>query len=336
MSENKPRPVRFAIVGSNFITEKFLAAAPQSPGFVLDTFYSRSPDRAREFAARFGAPHAESDWQRLLASDTVDAVYLATPNACHAQQACALLAAGKHVLCEKPAACSAAELEQMLGAAQTAGRVLMEAMRPAHLPALAALREGLARVGTVRHVSLSYCQYSSRYDKFKNGILENAFRPELGNGALMDIGVYCVNLALLLFGAPRRILAAGSFLPGAIDACGSAVWAYDGFEAVLSYSKVHQSNVPGAVEGENGTLFLEPVPVPAKIWFEARGGGRELVFDAREEEHDMRFELDDFLAAVSGRLDPAPWQQLSRTAARCLDEMRAQIGIDFAPGARQG
>jgi len=108
MSENKPRPVRFAIVGSNFITEKFLAAAPQSPGFVLDTFYSRSPDRAREFAARFGAPHAESDWQRLLASDTVDAVYLATPNACHAQQACALLAAGKHVLCEKPAARSAA------------------------------------------------------------------------------------------------------------------------------------------------------------------------------------------------------------------------------------
>lgn len=92
----------------------------------------------------------------------------------------------------------------MIQAAKENQVVFMEAMKSVHTPGFKAMKEHLPKLGTVRRATIQYCQYSSRYDKFKNGIIENAFKPELSNGAIMDIGVYCVHFLAALFGMPEK------------------------------------------------------------------------------------------------------------------------------------
>lgn len=319
--------VRFGIIGTNFITERMLAASKFCPEFTLDTVYSRSAEKARAFAEKWGAPHWTDSLEALAASESVDAVYIASPNALHCEQTLLMLRGGKNVLCEKPIARCAVELETMLSAAQERGLVLLQAMRSAFLPTIPLLREEIARIGPVRRARFSYCQYSSRYDKFKNGIIENAFDPRLGNGALMDIGAYCVNLMVLLFGAPRAVTAKAVFLPGSIDALGTAICEYDGFHAELEYSKVDQSDCISEISGESGSLRFWPTAAPLNVVSVRKGKILELASDPCGE-YDMRYELERFVLLTRGG-DAGEWTECTRIAAGVMDEIRRQCGIDF-------
>ena len=308
-------------------TEEMLAASKFCPEFTLDTVYSRSAEKARAFAEKWGAPHWTDSLEALAASESVDAVYIASPNALHCEQTLLMLRGGKHVLCEKPIARCAVELETMLSAAQERGLVLLQAMRSAFLPTIPLLREEIARIGPVRRARFSYCQYSSRYDKFKNGIIENAFDPRLGNGALMDIGAYCVNLMVLLFGAPRAVTAKAVFLPGSIDALGTAICEYDGFHAELEYSKVDQSDCISEISGESGSLRFWPTAAPLNVVSVRKGKILELASDPCGE-YDMRYELERFVLLTRGG-DAGEWTECTRIAAGVMDEIRRQCGIDF-------
>ena len=132
--------VRFGIIGSNFIVDWFREAAALCSDCEITAVYSRTEERAQKLAREWGVPHAHHTLESLAADDTVDAVYIASPNVCHAEQAIRMLKAGKHVLCEKPMAISAEQLAQMEAAAESSGVVLLEAMRSAHGPVVPALR----------------------------------------------------------------------------------------------------------------------------------------------------------------------------------------------------
>ena len=318
----------FAVIGTNFITERFLTAAKDCPDFHLGTVYSRSLERARTFADKWGAPDVCDSLDALCSSPSVKAVYVASPNAYHAQQAIQLLQAGKHVLCEKPAAPSADDLEKMLLAAKEGGALFLEAMRPAYAPSVGVIRENMERLGPIRRIVIPYCQYSSRYDKFKSGIRENAFDPTLCNGALMDIGVYCVNLMILLAGKPKSVLASGYFLKNSIDAYGSVIADYDGMSVQLMYSKINNSVSPCEIEGEKGSLIFGPMPVPraAKIHW---NNGEEESLKCEVGPHDMLYELERFLAFLENPSQALPYQHNSQLALQVMDEIRRQAGIDF-------
>mgnify|MGYP000966772947 CR=1 FL=1 len=318
----------FAVIGTNLITERFLTAAKECPNFRLGTVYSRSLERGHAFADRWGASDVCDSMDALCNSPSVRAVYVASPNAFHARQAIQLLRAGKNVLCEKPAAPCADDLEKMFLAAKESGALLLEAMRPAFAPSVRMIRENMARLGPIRRIVIPYCQYSSRYDKFKSGIRENAFDPTLCNGALMDIGVYCVNLMILLAGEPKSILASGYFLKDSIDAYGSAIAEYDGMSVQLMYSKINNNVSPCEIEGEKGSLVFGPMPVPrtAKIHWNNRD---EEPLECEMGPHDMRYELERFLAFLEDPSEAAPYQHNSYLALRVMDEIRRQIGIDF-------
>ena len=128
----------------------------------MEGVYSRTRARAEEFAAKWGAPRTYTSLDALCADPVIEAVYVASPNACHEAQAIALLKAGKHVLCEKPIAPDSAALARMARAARETGRVLMEAMMPAHTPAYRAIRAAMAQIAPVRRATLRFCKYSSR------------------------------------------------------------------------------------------------------------------------------------------------------------------------------
>lgn len=325
--------VRFGTIGSNFIVERFLESAALCPDFRLAAVYSRSGERAEMLARKWGAPHAHCLPERLAADDTVDAVYIASPNVCHAAQVLTMLDAGKHVLCEKPMATTAEEFAAMKKAARKNGAVLMEAMRSAHLPSLGVLKETIPQLGVLRSAEFTYCQYSSRYDKWKSGVTENAFNPAMRGGALMDIGVYCVHMMLMLLGQPLSLKGEARFLPGSIDVTGTATAEYAGFSARLNYSKIHDSFLPAEIAGENGTLHFGPVSAPAFAKWLPRGGNdgewTELLPGVLR--NDMHCEIEDFIALTEGRGEPELFLNWSGQAIAALDGLRADTGIDYLP-----
>ena len=252
--------IRFGVVGTNFITDWVIAGALQDSRFELVAVCSRSEERAEEFARKHDIPHRFTSLEEMAASPFIDAVYIATPNFLHASQSILCMSCGKHVLCEKPLASTAAEAREMLAASERYNVTLMEAMKPTLTPNFKSVMDNIGKAGKVRRYFSSYCQYSSRYDRFKAGEAVNAFRLEYSNGAIMDIGVYTIYPMVVLFGMPDRISASGTLLSSGTDGQGSALFRYgDGMEAAVLYSKIADSYLPSEIQGEEHTPWFTPI-----------------------------------------------------------------------------
>lgn len=318
--------IRLAVIGRGKFARYFIEAVSAVEGLTYVGQYSRCLADARAFADEYGGAGAWDDLHALAADDGVDAVYIGSPNAFHYEQAVTLLKAGKHVLCEKPVASHLREWEAMCAASDESGAVLLEAMRTVHCPGFALLRELLPRIGKVRQAVLSFCQYSSRYDNFKNGIIENAFRPELSNGSLMDIGVYGVHAMVALFGMPESLTATAVPLEGSIDGAGSITARYDGMQVVVLHSKINNGIAP-VILGEDGMLTLDALSHPRCITLTGRDG-TEQVFIAEQAENDMQYEARDFVSLIrrGGGEEFRCWSTQTMTI---LDEVRRQTGIRF-------
>ncbi|MFR6591084.1 MAG: hypothetical protein ACLURV_14390 [Gallintestinimicrobium sp.] len=143
--------------------------------------------------------------------------------------------------------------------------ILLEAMRSVFSPGFAAIRSLLPVLGTIRQVDFSFCKYSSRYDHFKEGIIENAFHPALSNAALMDIGVYCVHPLVSLFGMPASIQSSSIFLSNGFEGAGTVLLQYPDMQATLRYSKISDSYLPSQIQGEAATLLIDKIQDPQQL-----------------------------------------------------------------------
>src|SRR5690606_38194200 len=129
-------------------------------------------------------------------------------------------------LCEKPMASNVQEVQAMITAARRNKVLLMEAMKSTLMPNFYSIQSNLSKLGPVRRFFASFCQYSSRYDAYRQGTVLNAFNPSFSNGSLLDIGVYCIYPAVVLFGKPDHILANGYLLESGVDGEGSLLLKY--------------------------------------------------------------------------------------------------------------
>lgn len=326
--------MNFGVVGTNAITDLFINAAKGNPAFRLAAVYSRTEDRAKAYAGAHDGARPYWDFEAFCADPGIDAVYVASPNACHCGQTVALLKHKKHVLCEKPIASNARELRAMLDQAAASGRVMAEAIRPLYSPHLQILKEKIAQIGPVRFANIQFCQYSTRYESYQRGLRPNAFNPLLSNGAVMDLGVYCVYLAVLLFGEPADIRASALILPGSIDAAGCAQLTYPDLVACIQYSKVSQGAGKSEIQGEKGSVLFDRPSVLKGIEVVVRGE-RTPFPDLFEEPGDMRYELDAFIRFIennaSAERDGAVREanRASLAVMRTLDKIRAASGIRF-------
>jgi predicted dehydrogenase len=322
--------VRFAIIGTNFITDNFMEAGSWCEDFHVQAVYSRTMERAKEYAGKYGIEDCYDSLEDLAAADNVDAVYVASPNALHASQSIMMLNAGKHVLCEKTIASNKKELEQMLEAAKSHGVIVLEAMRPVFDPGFQAIQDNLKKLGTIRRATFQYCQYSRRYDHYKEGIIENAFKPELSNGALMDIGVYCVHPMVKLFGNPDQILASGYKLSTGAEAMGTIIARYgDDMQAELMYSKITDSILPSQIQGEEGSMIIEEIPdtVTIKIRTRKEKEWEEIHIDKKS--NNMYYEIKEFIRLVQNGESAEEHNQYSLWELEVMDEARRQMGIVF-------
>lgn len=319
--------INFAVIGRNFVVDSFLEAAREREDVCLLGVYSRNAQTALDFAKKHGAKRTYTSLEALALDPDIDFVYVASPNICHESQVITLLHGGKHVLCEKPCAPDAAGFLRMLSVARQEKRVLMEAMMPTHMPAMEAVRQFLPRIAPVRLADFTYCQYSSRYDKFKNGIIENAFDPTLGNGALMDIGIYPVQMLTNLFGTPESVDGFCTFLPDSIDGAGTILAKYPGFLAKITYSKISDGNLACEIQGEGGRIEIDRASRPRTVRLILRDGSVE-TFETEGNHSDMYYELSDFLDAMKkGNADT--FCALTEKALLLTDLARAKMGVNF-------
>ncbi len=336
MTEKK---IRFATIGTNFIVDRFLKAAQRCGGLEYAAVYSRKEETATRFAETYGVKSIYTDLEELAASEQIDAVYIASPNFLHCRQAVLMMEHGKHVICEKPAASNAQELEQMLDAAYSNQVIFLEAMRSVYDPGFAAIQENLKKLGKIRRADFRFCQYSSRYDKFKAGIIENAFKPELSNGALMDIGVYCVHPLVKLFGKPKSIQADAILLENGVDGAGTILARYKEMQAELIYSKITNSYIPSEIQGEDGCMLIDKIQDTAEITICNRSGEREVI-RIEKEAVNMFYEAREWARLIqAAESRTAAWEEIWQQVRQwteptglelqVMDEARAQMGIRF-------
>ncbi|MBQ8333135.1 MAG: Gfo/Idh/MocA family oxidoreductase [Clostridia bacterium] len=321
--------IKLGIIGSNFVSDWLCDSVDASDGIVNHAVYSRTAEKGKEFAGKHRIPNIYTDMEAFLSSD-IDAVYIASPNFCHFEQSVNAMNHGKHVLVEKPGALNEAQWNEMCACAEKNGVILMEAMRPVHDPAILSAKERLDAIAPVRRSVFEFCQYSSRYDKFKAGEVLNAFNPSYGNAALMDIGVYALECCVLFFGEPQSVYAKSVKLHNGMEGMGSVFLDYGTHQSEVVYSKITQSCTPSVVTGENGSLTIGKLSTGEDVCLSVRGKDPADITPARPE-INMIYEIADFTACIRLEKNPAPWLELTRLTIRVMDEIRRQNGITF-PG----
>lgn len=320
MSNGEPG-IRVLTIGTSIITTAFADAVAQTDGIRIEGVFSRDGARAADKAAEFGAPLSFDSLDEALASPHIDAVYIASPNAAHADQAVQAIDAGKHVIVEKPAVLTADEWVALVARAQDAGVVLLEALRTEYDPGTAVVRELLAEIGVPRSATLRYQRRSSRYDLVLAGERVNMFDPALGGGALNDLGVYVIHAMVTLFGVPQTVSAASVSLPTGVDGAGSILAEYPGLVVDLAYSKITTSHTPSEIQGEEGTLVIDDVAGARLVELVRRDGTR----DRREIDlgrESLVGEVERFVALVTRGGDAARDHALTEQTLRIIEQAR--------------
>lgn len=344
--------LRIATIGTSGIAEQFLGALSLVEGAAYVACLSRSRDRARSFASAHGAALSFGSLDELAASPDVDAVYVASPNALHAPQALRLIASGKHVLVEKPFASNEREAREVFEAARRHGVLAMEAMRNLHVPTFAAIERAVPDLGRVREASFRFAKVTSRMARLARGERINVFDPRLAGGALMDIGIYCVEPAVALFGPPRRVAAMGVTVavPGAaaedpcatVDLSGEALLGWDDKVVGLSYGKTSDDMLGSQVAGERATLVWDQTSCPVNLRvFEHEdkgmvfrvGAGHARPIPVEVPDKDMSCEISDFVRAVAGEPPAvamaARMEGVTLASLAVTDQIRRQLGVTF-------
>jgi predicted dehydrogenase len=266
--------VRWGILSTADIgMSKVIPGLRRSPRSEVLGIASREDGRAATAAKGLAIPRAYGSYEALLADPDIDAVYIPLPNHLHAEWTIAAARAGKHVLCEKPLALSAAQAQGMVDACRDAGVLLMEAFmyrqHPSWVAALELVRSG--RIGRLQAVDSWFSYFNDDQRNIRNV-------SDAGGGALYDIGCYSVNLSRMLFAAePTRVQASITRDPVLrVDTVTSAILDFEGGVATFTCSTRAESDQRVDIYGTDGRISIEipfniPPDRPSRIFLTAGG-----------------------------------------------------------------
>ncbi|MBA2460971.1 MAG: Gfo/Idh/MocA family oxidoreductase [Actinobacteria bacterium] len=313
-------PLRLGLLSTATINRAILDGAHETARVDVVAVASRDGAKAQAYAAERGLERSHGSYEGLLEDEGVDAVYISLPNALHHEWTLRALAAGKHVLCEKPYSRRPEEVEEAWDAAAEAGLVLTEAFMYRHHPQTARVSELVAAgsIGRLRSISATF---SFRLADTGNVRLDS----ELDGGALMDVGCYCVSGARLLAGEPERVLGEQVVGESAVDVAFHGTIRFpDDVVAQFDASFVAPSRQRLEVVGETGELVVE------EPWRVGPTAAPLLRRDGETERIDVptgssyRLELEDFAAAVRGGLSVETTLSLERPPLLGRDDALGQ------------
>lgn len=327
MNDNDHRTVRFGIVGTGSIARRFAQSLAHVPGATLAAAWARRADAAAAFCGAYGGTPAAS-LEALLASE-IDAVYIATLHDSHAQYTLAALAAGKAVLCEKPATLNAAQLDTVLRAACDTGQLFMEAMKPPFFPLYRQLRAHLHDdpIGEIRLVRAGCASSSVPGD-------HAVYHLDRAGGALLDIGIYETFLAVDWLGAARDVQTLGRVGETGVDLFAS-------LNSVHANGGIAQLFCGLDVMGRGDALIAAAggyVTIHEKWWNPARAtiryaDGRTVELDAPADGGGLNYETAHFCDLLrAGKTEsPIMTHDHSRQMIAMTDAARAALGVRY-PG----
>lgn len=333
---------RWALIGPGPIAHKFAEAVQRLPGMQLVRVLGRDALRAQAFARRWAVqeqavPAHGTELAALLADDTVDAVYIATPHAAHAEAIEACLRAGRPVLCEKPLVATASQARQVVALARERGVFLMEALWTRFLPLYTAMRPWLddaaAGIGRVAAVQASF-GFVTDYDA-----ASRLWNPAAAGGTLLDIGIYPLAMARwALERAPGQCPAlrgggvTGALAPSGVDRRASAWLQFEG-GAVLQFACgldfVGDNTL--RILGERGTVTVE-----SPFWGGTRArlerpGEPALQLERPFAVNGFEYQLQEAVRCIRAGLAECPGMPLAESLALAewLDAARREVGVVY-------
>jgi predicted dehydrogenase len=303
-------PVRWGILGTGAIASTLVTDLRLSDSGVATAVGSRSQGSADRFADEFGIANRHASYQSLVADPDVDVVYVATPHPMHRDNAILALQAGKHVLVEKPFTMNAVEAREIVQVARERGRFAMEAMWTRFLPHVGVIRDWLGRgvLGDIITVTADHGQWFAEDPDFR------LFAPQLGGGALLDLGVYPVSFASMVLGRPDRIVSMSDPTFTGVDAQTSMLFGYDsGAHAVLTCTLRGQSPTRGSIVGTDARIEVEgDFYAPTKVTLVPRNGDPTAV-ESVHEGRGLRHQADEVARRLAAGELESPLMPLDET-----------------------
>ena len=319
---------RWGILGPGNIAAKFATGVAALDDQEVIAVGSRTQASADRFADRFDIVRRHVGYEALVADPNVDAIYVATPHNFHHDHTRLALRHGKHVLCEKPFAINAAQAQAMVDEARRQKLFLMEAMWSRFLPILVEARKLIAD-GAIGQVQMIQADFGFRASFNPASRL---FDPALGGGALLDVGVYPISLAMMVLGQPDRIAAMAALGATGIDENTGILLGFPGGEVALLATTVRASTLQEAIIlGASGSIRLHtPWWVGDTLTLQRAGHDPEVIrrpYLANGYSHEA---IEVATCARAGQLESAvmPLDESVRIMA-VMDEIRAQLGMKY-------
>lgn len=325
------KEIRLGTIGSGFIVHNILDNVQRTEGICLEAVYSRSEEKGRALGAKYGTRKVYTNLDAFLQDDTVNFVYIATPNSLHYAQTKKALLAGKNVILEKPFCTKAADATELIQLAEARGLFLIDAVPTAYLPNLEILKRELPKIGNIKLVMTNFSQYSSRYDKLLQGDLPNIFNPEFGGGCLMDINFYNIYLNVALFGKPRKTVYYPNRFQDSIDTSGIVILQYDGFVSQNAGAKDTWGVNFVQIEGDRGYIYVSGGNGLESIRVVTKNG--EAVFNAQDDPDRWSYEVSRITELVlsNDRHTLRTLLDVTQDVMETLEDTRSSAGIRF-PG----
>ncbi len=327
MDKNK---FRWGIISTGHISGKFAEALEILPQAELVAVASRTQQKAKEFADKYNIPKAYPSYKELANDPNVDIIYVGTPHTFHLENSIMCMRNGKSVLCEKAFAINADEAREMVRVAREENVFLMEAMIPRHIPLIKKVLQWInsGKIGDVRMVKASRCSRGNFPDEARQ------LNPKLGGGSLLDVGVYVISFASMIFQkAPVKSIGLSHIGEIGSDEQGVAILKYDKGEiADLSFALRTEAVNEAYILGTEGYIKLHDLfAVPTKA---------SLVIDGKELEtleepiigNALNYEAEEVMRCMKEGLKESPFMPLNESIQimEIMDEIRKPWNLVYS------
>jgi predicted dehydrogenase len=320
---------RWGILGTGGIAQAFARDLAYLDDHVVAAVGSRSQTSADTFKSEFPSAVAFGSYEELVTSD-VDAIYIASPHPMHEEHAMLALKAGKPVLCEKAFTINAQQAENLITYARENKLALMEAMWTRFLPHIHQIQSIIA-AGTLGQIETVIADHGQFIPS------ERALRlwePELGGGALLDLGIYPLTLAHLVLGAPTSITAQATLTDKQVDLQTSMILGYsNGAHALLSCTMAVRSSVTAVIAGDKARIEIDGSFYAPTSFRVITRDGEVTEYPRNYEGGGLREEAREFARIVrAGEIEsPLMTHATTLELMRQMDEIRRQVGVRY-PG----
>jgi len=321
-------PIRWGIIGTGNIASQFANGLSFLPDAVLMGVGSRRQASADQFGQQFGIPNRHPSYQALANDPEIDVIYVSTPHPYHIENTLLCLEAGKPVLCEKPFALNAHDSEIMIQTARQKNLFLMEAMWTRFIPATLKVRQLIADdvIGDLRFVQVDF-GFRADFDP-KSRLFDLA----LGGGALLDIGIYPISLAIMLLGLPDHISSQAYIGQTGVDEQNGITFRYDS-GAIATLSSTIQANTPceALIIGTKGKIIMHREFWACEKLTLSLDGQDNQIINIPIDGSGYRYEAAEVMNCLRAGQTESDTMPLDETLAimRVLDTLRANWGLKY-------